>query len=422
MPDFPWPNEKASRKISLWLAIIFIIVAFGGGLVFGLSGYAKPILNLAVKSAPVQPGAVKNKDAELPAYLSRDVNFNLFWDVWQLVKDNYYDKDIPDTKLFYGAVAGIVAALQDPYSTFMTPVDSADFEKEIEGKFEGIGAEIALKNGQLTIVAPLPDSPAIKAGLRPKDMILKIDALDSAGISLERAVSLIRGKQGTQVVLSVYRDGFNQAKDFKIIRAKITVKSLTWEFRADNIMHIKTRQFNDDTILQLDRAISDLAGRQNIKGVILDLRNNPGGYLQSAINMAGEWVDGQTVVSEKLRDGETIEHKAERVARLAGYKTIVLIDGGSASASEIVAGALQDYGRAVLVGEKTFGKGSVQDMTELSDGSSVKLTIAKWFTPKGRSIQDEGIEPDVKIELAEKDYNEDKDPQLDKAIELLNNQ
>jgi len=414
-----------AKPVALWLTVILIIAGFGLGLKTAELNHAgnleKTIIKGVDANTTTTAGALENQTdviAEVPDYLKKDVDFKLFWQVWDLVQSQYYVKNIADTQLFYGSLAGIVASLADPYSVFLTPQNSEQFQEDLKGNFEGIGAEIAVKNDQLIVVAPLPDTPAMAAGLRPKDWIMKINGTSTAGLRSDQAVNLIRGKRGTEVILTIYREGFSEAKDFKIIRDTITVKSLTWEYKG-YILYLKTRQFNDDTLPLFDQAIDEMLAKKNISGIILDLRSNPGGYLDSAIELAGDWVDGQTVVVEKLRDGSEVQHQASRPARLANYKTVVLVDAGSASASEIVAGALQDYGLATIVGSKTFGKGSVQELTDLPDGSSVKLTIAKWFTPKGRSIDEQGIEPDIKIEMTDEDYNQGRDPQLDKALELL---
>ncbi len=293
------------------------------------------------------------------------------------------------------------------------------FKEELEGNFEGVGAEIGIRNNILTVIAPLPDTPAFKAGLKPKDMILEIDGQTTEGMGVDEAVSLIRGPQGTAVTLLVYREGQSSSKEISITREAINIKSVEWEIRSDNIAYLKIRQFNEMTMPLFNDAVLDILSRPDIRGIILDLRYNPGGYLQTAIDVSGEWINGKLVVSEKLRDGSEILHNSTKKARLDAYQTVVLVNAGSASASEIVAGALQDWGEGVIVGEKTFGKGSIQDLNNLSDGSSLKLTVAKWFTPQGRSIDDEGIEPDVAVEMIEADYDQFRDPQLDKAVEII---
>ena len=409
--------EKQPRKVNLkfvvFLSILLIAASLALGVFLGRNFWTKEGQINGQKS-----GKLINKDAEIPEYLSKDVDFNLFWETWKLVKDKAYNKDITDTQLFYGALQGLVGSLNDPYSVFMTPQGSDDFEQELRGNFEGIGAEIGIRNGVLTILSPLPDSPALKAGLREKDAVLKIDGQETVNLALDKAVSQIRGDKGTTVVLTVFREGFSEPKDISIIRDKITVKSVTWEFN-DSVAVVKVRQFNDDTMPLFNDAIVDVLNHGETKGIILDLRYNPGGYLDSAVDMSAEWVDGELAVFEKLRDGEKVEHRGSKKARLADYKTVVLVNGGSASGSEIVAGALKDWKKAQIVGEKTFGKGSVQDMVSLEDGSSVKLTVAKWFTPLGTSIQDEGIAPDIEVKMTDEDNNKFLDPQMDKAMEII---
>jgi carboxyl-terminal processing protease len=416
------------KSVSLWIAVILLAIGFGGGVLAGgnfaggsFNGDAQSVIKGAdakTTSTPVS-GQVTNTES-LPTYLKKDVSFDLYWDTWNVIKNKYYNKEVPDTKLFYGSLQGLVASLGDPYSIFMTPTDATQFQDDLKGNFEGIGAEIAVKNNQLIIVSPLDDSPAMKAGLKPKDWILKINGTSTEGMTSNQAVTLIRGQKGTEVILNIYRDGFSEPKDFKIIRDQITVKSLRWEYKNDGrIVWIKVRQFNDDTMPLFDQAITEIATKNNVTGIILDLRSNPGGYLESAIEMAGEWDGDQVVVSEKNRDGLETFHRAFKAARLGKYKTVVLVNEGSASASEIVSGALKDWKKATLVGKKTFGKGSVQDLNDLKDGSQIKITVAKWFTPNGSTIDEQGIEPDVKVDLTEEDYNKDRDPQLDKALELL---
>ncbi len=419
----PESRRKITFRSLVVFLVVFALVFFTAGVLTGVGfnfGRRPPIIK-GLDPDSSEFGAIKNINGEIPDYFTKDVDFELFWDVWDLIKKRYYQKRIPETQLFYGALKGMVDSLNDPYSVFFTPVNSNDFQEEIKGNFEGIGAEIGIRNSQLTIIAPLPDSPAFQAGLRPRDIVLKVDGQDVSELSLIEAVDLIRGKKGTEVVLTVYRENFAEPKDISIIRDAISVKSLTWEFLDNEIAYLKARQFNGETISLFNQAILDILSRPKTKGIILDLRNNPGGYLNSAIEMAGEWINGETVVIEKLRDDQVKIHRADKKARLAGYPTVILINGGTASGSEIVAGALQDWDEAVVVGETTFGKGSVQSLIELDDGSAVKLTIAKWFTPNNRSIEEEGIEPDFLIEMAEEDYNNFLDPQLERAKEIIIN-
>jgi len=361
-------------------------------------------------------GTVSNV-GELPEHLSKDVDFNLFWKVWDLVKKNYVHQPVADTKLFYGALSGIVSSLDDPYSVFFDPDTAKKFQQELEGSFDGIGAELGIKDKQLTIIAPLPDTPAARAGLKAGDKILAIDGKDTTDMALDYAVSLIRGTKGTEVNLTVWREGWEKPQDFKIARDKIEIASVKWEMKGD-IAYIEINHFNEDTSAKFNQAVNEVITK-NPKGLILDLRNNPGGFLDTAVEVAGEWIENDVVVIEQMDDGQKNEERSSGLARLQNLKTVVLINEGSASASEIVAGALQDDGKATLVGKKTFGKGSVQNLEPLEDGSAVKLTVALWLTPKGRQIDKEGIGPDTEVDLTEEDYNANRDPQLYKAIEIL---
>ncbi len=419
--------KKNSRLIILAIAgtcflALFFLVGFG----FGYKYLSERQLSAA--------GQVLN-GKEVPQYLENDVNFQEFWQVWDYVKKNYVKANILDSQLFYGAVSGIVESLGDPYSVFLNPEVSKKFSDELSGSFEGIGAEIGLRENQLTIIAPLPGTPADRAGLRAGDLVLTIDGKDTSNMALDYAVSIIRGQKGTKVTLKIYRTGEDQPRELVIARDKIEIDSVRfvketfdkesnktvtkeYELMDGNIAYIQLRYFNENTLGDWNKTIQTVLSK-NPKGIILDLRNNPGGFLQTAIEIAGEWVNGKNVVLERLRDGTVIEYKANAIARLANIPTLVLVNGGSASGSEIVAGALQDYGLAKLVGETTFGKGSVQDLKEFSDGSSVKLTIAEWLTPKGKNINEAGIEPDVKVELTKDDYDNNRDPQLEKALLLL---
>ena len=357
-----------------------------------------------------------NKDAKPAFALSEEVDFKLFWKVWEKIKDNYAYQPVDEVKMFYGALEGLAASLGDPYTVFLEPQIALEFQQSLAGEFEGIGAELAVKNSAITVVAPLLDSPAEKAGVKAGDKIVAIDGADASNMALDYAVKLIRGKRGTRVKITITRDGSSSAKDIEITRDKIVVKSVQWRMEGD-AAYIRVMQFGNETISDFDKVVKAVV-LKNPKGVILDLRNNPGGYLDAAIKMAGEWIPNDVVVYERYK-GQDKGFKASGKGRLADFKTIVLINKGSASGSEIVAGALKDYNEATLVGEKTFGKGSVQDYEEYSDGSALKLTIALWLTPKGTSIDKEGIAPDTEIKISDEDYKASKDTQLEKAKAML---
>lgn len=364
--------------------------------------------------------SVRGVGSSAPFTVSKTVDFNQFWDLWTMLKTKYYKQPLDEQKMLYGAMSGLAASTGDPYTVFFEPVLATEFSQSLEGKFEGIGAEIGIKNEQLQVVAPLPETPASKAGLRAGDAILAIDATSTEGMSVDHAVSLIRGKKGTTVVLTIGRvtEKKPERLDVSIVRDTIKVKSVRWKMVKDHIAHIEINHFNSDTIDEFSKSI-DAALEQGATAIILDLRSDPGGLLDRATAVAGEWL-GDSVVVRERRQGKIVdEYHGTGKNRLHGMPTIVLVDGGSASASEIVAGALQDANAAKLVGTKTFGKGSVQDYTELKDGTALKVTVAEWLTPNGRAINDIGIEPDVSVSITEEDIHAQRDPQLDKAIELL---
>src|SRR3989338_2355655 len=300
--------------------------------------------------------------------------------------------------MFYGALKGLVESSGDPYTVFMEPKLAKEFASDLAGTFEGIGAEIGKKNDIITIVAPLSGMPAEKAGLKSGDKIFAINGRPTTGMAVDEAVSLIRGPKDTEVVLTIFREGFEKAQDFKITRQVISVKSVKTLMRDDKIFVITVANFNDDTS-DLFRQAVQLAVEKNPKGIILDLRNNPGGYLETAIDVASEWVDDGVVVTEQFSPEKKDEYLNRGRARLKDFLTVVLVNQGSASASEIVACALKDYKKATIVGKKTFGKGSVQALEELQDSSSVKITVAKWLTPNDLNSNGQGIEPDIEVDF-----------------------
>ncbi len=348
---------------------------------------------------------------------SDSIDFNQFWQIWDRVKQKYVKQPAQETDMFYGAISGMVAALRDPYSVYMPPKIAGEFAKSLSGEFSGIGAEVGLKEDQLVIVAPLPGSPAERAGLRSGDKILAINNEDTYGMDIFTAVTKIRGEAGTEVLLLITRDGLKKAEEIKIKRETINIPAILYEKKGD-VAYLRVMQFNENTTSELGRRINKLK-KENLNKIILDLRNNPGGYLDSAIEMASEWVSEGVIVSERFSNGEENTHYSQGAHRLAGLKTVVLVNGGSASASEIVAGALQDYKAATIIGEKTYGKGSVQDFEPFPDGSALKLTVAEWFTPKGKNINEQGIMPDVEVK---QEYDKEKlgeDVVLDRALEVL---
>ncbi|MFA6604171.1 MAG: S41 family peptidase [Patescibacteria group bacterium] len=412
----PAPNGRIGKNYrSGIIAAILLIGVFVGGVAVGSvrgSGAISPALKC--EDRLVNRG-VKG------AISGQDVDFNEYWNVWQMLKQKHVSKKATDLDLFYGSLAGMVNSLGDPYSVFFDPKFASQFASELSGTFEGIGAELGVKNGQPTVIAPLPGTPAEKAGLMAGDKILTIDGVDTLNMALEDAVSRIRGEKGTTVKLLIGRKDSSENKELSIVRGTIYVESVKWRLEkkgSRRVGIITISRFNEDTTAKFREAVQALL-LEAPDGVILDLRNNPGGFLDSAVDVAGEWVFHDTIVKEKMADGEIIENKSSGIARLADLPTIVLVNRGSASASEIVAGALQDHVKARIIGETTFGKGSVQDYTEFPDGSALKLTVALWLTPKDRVIDKDGIEPDDIVVLTTEDYENDRDPQLDRAFETL---
>lgn len=402
------------KKIFLAVfAGFFILGVFSTGLFFGAQNGL--LVNNLVK---VGTGKILHKDTVPRQYL-QDVSFTLFWDVWETIQNRYFDSDnVKEIDMFYGALSGMVASLNDPYSVFLSPQINEEFTQELSGKFEGIGAEIGIRKEQLTIIAPLPETPAYRAGLKTSDKILAIDNIDTQGMALDKAVSLIRGEKGTIVKLLIATAENNEIKEVEIVRDTIKIVSVSWEAKENETAYIKISYFNEDTTERFRQAVTE-ALNNNPKYIILDLRGNPGGFLDVAVKIASFWVDNKPVVLEKMFDDSITPFTAVGKPVLKDKKTYILINEGSASASEIVAGALQDYGLATIVGEQSFGKGSVQDLIDFIDGSAVKLTVAKWLTPNSNAIDQVGITPDVVVEMTAEDYDENRDPQLDKVMELI---
>jgi carboxyl-terminal processing protease len=349
----------------------------------------------------------------------QNIDFSIFWRTWDLLVERF-DGKVDYEKMVYGAVKGMVDALGDPYTSFLTPSEAAALEDDLSGVVSGIGAEIGFKNGSLTIIAPLDDSPAKAAGILSGDKILAINGELTTGMNINTAVGKIRGDAGTKVKLILMRG--TAEKEYEIVRARVTVKSVKSEIKEGNIGYVSISRFDnsttDDLVVVLDSFIA-----KNTKKIIIDLRDNPGGYLDESVTVASQFIGSGVIVAEKkdVIGGRKQEYKAQPGGKMTGsdIKIIVLINGGSASASEIVAGALRDTGRATLVGEKTFGKGSVQEIEDLSRGAKLRVTIAHWYTPSGKNISKEGITPDVEIVMTEDDYNNDRDPQLQKALLLF---
>jgi len=403
-------HGRARKAIAAYLTAVFVVASF-------LWGYRLGAHESGGRAFGSASGTVEFVNAGLDESGGK-VDFKMFWDLWHVIQDRYAKQPVDEKKMFYGALQGMVASLGDPHSIFLEPVANEEFTKELSGKFEGIGAEIGIKKGNLVIIAPLPGSPAEKSGLLAGDRIIGIDDVDTTGMPLDDAVGRIRGDKGTKVKLHVLRGSETKPRVIEIVRDTIAIQSVKISYakspKGKKLAVIKISHFNGDTSDRFLDAVTQAVSKDT-DGIVLDLRNNPGGYLDVSVLVLGEWVPGEIAVSERFSDGSKDEHRANGRGRLKDIPTVVLVNGGSASASEIVAGALKDHGKATLIGEQTFGKGSVQDLIDLDDGSSVKLTIAEWLTPNGDNIDVEGIAPDYVVERTEDDYENDKDPQQDAA-------
>lgn len=353
-----------------------------------------------------------------PEYL----DFSLFWEVYQELQERFVNPEKIDIqKVIYGAISGMVKSLEDPHTVFFSPQETKEFQESVRGQFQGVGMEIGIRNGQLQIISPFEGTPAQRAGLRAGDKILAVNDTLTAELAVEEVVKLIRGPKGTEVVLTILREGWEKSQDIKIIRDVIVIPSLKWELKNNDIAYIKLYHFSEKAASDFKIAAMEILNSP-AKKIILDVRNNPGGYLEVAQDIAGWFLENNQIVVIEDFGGkrENREHKSYGNGKLGQYPIVVLINNGSASGSEILAGALRDNLGIKLIGEKSFGKGSIQELVALRDGSSLKVTIAKWLTPKGELITDKGLEPDIKVEMTDEDFEKERDPQLDKALEIIN--
>lgn len=413
------------------LVIIISLLLLSGGIGYRLGE------KRAIPAAVSVPKSVTNQSTPT----SVDVDFGLFWDVWSRMFRYYIDSaSLDPQKMVWGAISGMVNAAGDPYTAFFPPKENQEFKEDLGGEFQGIGAQLGTKDNRVVVIAPLKGMPAEKAGIKPGDWILKVGDEETIGWTVNQAVEKIRGPQGTTVRLTILHSDSPKPVELTIRREVITVPSVeSWvkpiaeiseikdstvsaaiKQKTDRIAYLRLSRFGDHSNEDWETAVSDILKEQkgrSFKGMILDLRNNPGGYLDGSVFVASEFLKNGVVVSQVNSDGTKQEYPVNRRGKLLSIPLIVIINKGSASASEIVAGALQDTKRAKVVGEVSFGKGSVQTPHELPGGSSVHITTGKWLTPKGTSISQKGITPDFVISADE--MTEIDDPQLAKAIEVL---
>ena len=397
------------RKFQRILITVLIAIGFFyGGYYFGKRGFVfevrkdPPKIEITNKFPP---------DGKL--------DFSLFWEVWDLLNSTYLERPIDQKKMMYGAISGMVNSLGDPYTSFLPPDVNESFMDSMGGRYEGIGAELSLKDGNLIIVSPFDGSPAKNAGAKPGDKILQIDDKSTAGMDVSEAVALIRGDSGTTVKL-VLQTGTEAPREVIVTRGVITVSSVTWEDKGDGTAYIRISRFGTDTNTEWDRVASEVNVKMpELDAIIVDVRGNPGGYLESAIHISEDFFRDKTVLYEETSMGEQIPFKTSKVGVFKDVPAVfVLIDQGSASASEILAAALRDNIGAKLIGEKSFGKGTIQDAKDFNDNSGLHITIAKWLTPKKEWVHGKGLEPDIKVEITDEDLSNGVDAQLNTAIEL----
>lgn len=403
-------SKKFFLKIIAFLLVLAAtnIVSYGAGIFTGKESLVR-----------YQPNYIIDNTLEKPAM----IDFSIFWETWNRLSENFLEKDkIDSQKMVYGAVSGMVQSLGDPYTTFFTPSEAESFNEELSGQYEGVGMVIGNKDGQITVISPFKGSPADRAGLKPEDKILKIDETFTKDLSIEAAVKIIKGPKGSEVRLLVLRTIWKEPKEFTIKRENIKIPTLEKEILEGNIALVKIYQFNRILPVEFGRAAEEILNTPSVKKIIIDLRNNPGGFLEVAQEVTGWFLPkGQVVAWQDMGpDKERKAYKSNGPSPFEKYKIAVLINNGSASGSEIMAGALRDQLAVKLIGEKSFGKGSVQEQLNLSDKSSLKVTIAKWLTPKGTSIDKEGLKPDIEIKEEQTEEEQDiQDIQLQKAIEFL---
>jgi len=363
---------------------------------------------------------------ELPPEF-KDLDFSLFWRVWDTLSSKYFDKSkLVESQLVYGAIKGMVSAIGDPYTVFLPPSENKIVQEDLQGAFEGVGIQIGFKGTQLAVIAPLPGSPAELVGVREGDYIIAIVDLQKGidrgtnGISLPEAVQAIRGPSGSTVTLTLLREGETEPIEVDIVRKSIDVPSVTHKFEGvdGRVAYVKVLKFSGETLSEWEAVVLDILKNPNVEGIIIDVRNNPGGFLQGAVDLASDFLEaGDVVVKEENADGSSEEFKVEKFGRFRNQNIVILVNGGSASASEIFAGALRDNKKIPLVGKTTFGKGTIQEPQQVDNGAGLHITIARWLTPSGIWVNDGGLVPDYEL-----DDNPDteEDEQLQEAIRLLN--
>jgi carboxyl-terminal processing protease len=413
------PTRRRHGRI--WSGVLVFVV----GLILLLTGFAAG-LGTAWVVAPEVRAAITNVLPETvtpsPDPATRQERLDFLVDIWTILEREYvYPEALDDEEMVYGAAAGLVSSLGDPHTVFVEPLPASIMQEDMQGSFEGIGATVEMVNGRIVIVRPLADSPALRAGLRSGDVIAQVDGQSMEGKTLLEGITLIRGPRGTVVHLLIEREGLDELLEVEVTRDRVELPILEAEILPDGIAYLRLTEFNAVSERRLHTALEDLLSEEPV-GLILDLRGNPGGYLQMSVDIASEFLERNTLIlSERERDKAVKEYRVRRDGLATDIPLVVLVDGSSASAAEIVAGAIQDNERGILVGERTFGKGSVQNSHALRDGSSLRVTIARWYLPGGETLDGEGILPDIQVGRTVDDLAEGVDPQLDRAIAYLLN-
>ena len=400
-------NKHLNKYTVIFISLLAVAGIFYGGFFYGQNQ----------KQANGKEFNIINQEAGKPP----EVDIAPFWTAWNTVSSKYVSaKDLDGQKMVWGAVEGMVKSLGDPYSVFFPPQENKEFKDTIRGDFGGVGMEIGTKGGTVMVISPLKGTPAYRAGIKAGDKILKIGDKITLDMTAEEAARLIRGEKGTAVKLLLLPKGEEKTKEVTLIRDTIIVPILETEEKPGGIFLIKLYSFSGNSTNEFRNALRKFVYSGNNK-MIIDLRGNPGGYLESAVDASSWFLPiGKTVVREKFGNGEENLFKSKGYNIFDNLPLAILVNEGSASASEIMAGALKEHGIAKLVGAKTFGKGSVQELIEITPQTSLKITIAKWLTPNGVSISDQGLEPDFKVEVTKKDIELENDPQMEKAVEIVN--
>lgn len=412
----PKPPKLSLKYLrNVFLVIITVSFIFGTGYFLGIRNFYVNLYGYPEVHIDRNPPVEK-----------KDLDFALFWTVWDKLNEKYFDKDkLISAKMVYGAIKGMVSSLEDPYTVFLPPVENRIVQEDLKGSFDGVGIQLGYREDWITVIAPVLDSPAEKAGVKAGDIVYAIRDVEkninienTQGLSVQEAVSVIRGKKGKSVFITFVRDGVEKPFEIELVRDTLDIPSVTLNMVGKNndIAHIRVNKFSGETKAEWDKIIMELLGK-DFKSIILDLRNNPGGYLMGAVELGSDFMDqGEVVVIEEHADKEQTKYKVEAIGRLKNRSVVVLVNEGSASASEILAGALRDNKKFKLIGQTTFGKGTIQEPEELEDGVGLHITIARWLTPNGIWVNEKGLKPDVEIT---DNLDTDTDEQLESAITEL---